>query len=89
MMPCREAGERLEVHPIAGFGHGSIAPGSAVALFDPQGRYLGDGTMGGTRGDGIGVDVDRIAASEVAYVVAVSPDGEEMRVFVNRARLPA
>jgi hypothetical protein len=84
MMPCRQAGEQPEVLPVAGVGHGgSIARGSAVALFDPQGRYLGDGTMGVVRGDEIRIDVDRCDAVEVAYFVAVNPDDGAVRVFIR------
>lgn len=82
-MPRQEDVGRVDVLPDARIGQWSVARGAAVALFDPQGRYLGDGTMGFIRGDEIRIDVDRRDALEVAYVVAVNPDDKEMRIFIR------
>jgi hypothetical protein len=83
MMPCNEDGCRLDVLPDPRIGQGSVARGAVVSLFDPQGRYLGDGTMGAIRGEEIRIDVDRCDATEVAYVVAMDAEGDAVRVFIR------
>lgn len=69
--------------PEAMAGPGPIARGAAVSLFDPRGRYLGEGTMGSIRGDEARIDVDLGDAVEVGFVVAGNGIDGEMRLFIR------